>query len=172
VIDNMSSKKIIIAVLIILSTVLAQDLTKVFKTPENKLGLSAPADWDVLSLNDAADIQVGNIQKEQYLIVLSEEKTDMYGWNLKKHSYVTFGSLTAGLDDPKIKGPFEMEINDKPAIQYEIEGSTQGTRIVYLHTTVETDSAYNQLLAWTIRSKYSENKELLKDIVNTFSQTE
>ena len=64
-----------------------------------------------------------------------------------------------------------MEINEQPAIQYEIEGSTSGLRIVYLHTTVESDSAYNQLLAWTLRSKYSENKSLLKDVINTFTQT-
>ena len=162
----------IVILFVILSSIFAQDLNKVFKTPDNQLSISTPDDWDVLPLNDAADIQVGNVQKEQYLILISEEKLDMYGWNLKKHSYVTFGSLTAGLDDPKIKGPFEIEINRNPAIQYEIEGSTQGIRIVYLHTTVETDSAFNQLLSWTIRSKYSENKKILQDVVNTFRQSE
>jgi len=170
--ENMSSKTLIFVFLLIISIVFAQDFSKVFKTSDDELSLSVPGDWDVLPLNDAADIQVGNAAKEQYLILISEEKIDMYGWNLKKHSYVTFGNLTSGLDDPNIKGPFEIDINDNPAIQYEIEGSTQGIRIVYLHTTVETDSAFNQLLAWTVRSKYSENKKTLKDAVNTFSETE
>ena len=164
-------KLLMIAGFIVVSVLVAQDLTKVFKTADNQLQIKAPGDWDVLPLNDAADIQVGNEEKEQYFMLLSEKKIDMYGWNLKKHSYVTFGNLTGSLDEPKIKGPIELEINSRPAIQYEIEGSTQGLRLVYLHTTVETDSAFNQLLAWTLRSKYSENKDILLEVISTFGES-
>ena len=165
------NKLIFSAVLVFVSVLFAQELTKVFTASNGALRVTTPADWEEIVLNDAADIQAGNLQKEQYFILISEAKADLYGWNLKKHSYVTLGNLVAGLNDPQIKGPIEMEINEQPAIQYEIEGSTSGLRIVYLHTTVESDSAYNQLLAWTLRSKYSENKSLLKDVINTFTQT-
>lgn len=158
----------IMIVILFLYSLYAVELNQLFKTADDKFQVNVPDDWGILALNDAADIQVGNEYKEQYFILISEDKTDFYGWNLQKHSYVTLGNLVGGLNDPKVKGPFDLKVNDNPAIQYEIEGSTQGLRIVYLHTTVETDSAFNQLLAWTLRSKYNENKQILQDVINTF----
>src|SRR5204862_4915230 len=52
--------------------------------------IEVPEDWKKLNdLNDAAEIQAGNRSKEQYLIVLSENKSDLANFTLRKHHETT-----------------------------------------------------------------------------------
>ncbi|EKD27953.1 MAG: hypothetical protein ACD_79C00487G0003 [uncultured bacterium] len=143
---------------------------KPFTSTDGKIKLTVPNNWAEMQLNESAEVQLGFGAEEQYLIVLSENKEDMYGWNIQKHSLVTLGNLVSSLDDPIIKAPVELTIDNSKAIQYEIEGSSQGLRIVYIHTTVENENSFNQVLAWSIKSKYSSNKALLQNVVNSFQK--
>lgn len=141
---------------------------KVFKSSDGIFQLNIPLDWEYVELNEEAEVQVGNETEETYLILLTESKEDFFGWNLDKHSRITLGNLLASIDFPEIKGPVYYEINGDKAIQFEIQGSTSGLNICYVHTTVETKKNFNQILAWSLKSKYKEKEPILKHIVNSF----
>jgi hypothetical protein len=148
----------------------AQDAPKTIVASDKSSEVTVPSDWSTLQLNKTAEIQVGNEKTEAYLVVLNEPKADLYGWNLDKHSRVTLGRLLSGLAFPTVAGPKMITINGKPAVQYEIRGAMQGRNIVYLHTTIDADKHFTQILAWTLPSKADAVLPLLRQAIISFRE--
>lgn len=148
----------------------AADKTRVVVASDGKTQITVPTHWTALELNEAAEIQVGDEKDEAYLIVLNESKEDLNGWNLEKHSRVTLGSLLASLSFPTVSGPTAVKIGGSPAVQYEIRGSSGGTNVVYLHTTVDGPKHFSQILAWTLPSRVEKVRPQLVAAVNTFRE--
>lgn len=145
--------------------------TRRMQASDEKTEIVVPANWDVLELNDAAEIEVGNEKDEAYLIVLNELKDDLAGWNLDKHSRVTLGRLLSGLDNPAVTGPKSITINGSPAVQYEIKGAADGRNIVYIHTTIDGPKYFSQILAWTLASRAESVRPQLLKAVTTFRES-
>jgi hypothetical protein len=130
----------------------AQETEKTVLASDKKTQISVPSTWAALELNEAAEIQLGSEKDEAYLIVLNELKDDMYGWNLEKHSRVTLGSLLAKVSFPVVIGPKALTIGGRPAIQYEVRGASNNRNVIYIHTTVDGEKYFSQILAWTLPS--------------------
>ena len=134
--------------------------------------VTVPDNWKVLSdLNDEAIIEVGNTREENYLILLSDPKTDLdYDYTLEEHAELTRGFLEEGVSVNYLSPPKNILINGNFALQYEIKGVISGLDIVYLHTTVETDDYFHQMIAWTLESNYSRNESILQSAINSFQE--
>jgi hypothetical protein len=131
--------------------------------------LRVPRDWGKLKeLNDAAELQAGNKSKEQYVIVLSENKADFDNITLQKHHQATRDGMVAKMKNPSASGPVEVTIGGRPALQDEISGTQDGTNVVFLHTTVEGRESFHQILAWTLKSRWEQHKEKLHEVTRTF----
>lgn len=146
------------------------DGTEVAKSIDGKFQVTMPTGWSVQSeLNDAADIQVANPFKEGYLVVLSESKADFEKPTMEWHSETTRTGVLESLTDGQVTvGPKSLDINGKPAVQYEIRGMTDGLKVIYLHTTVDTGDHLHQILAWTLTSYYDDNRPILDSVINSF----
>jgi hypothetical protein len=135
--------------------------------------VTVPKDWSELKdLNDAAELQAGNRSKEQYVMVLSESKSDFDGMTLSQHHQLTRNAMLRKMTDPKASEPVEGTINGHNALQDEIGGTQDGVNIVFLHTTVEGDEKFHQILAWTSKSRWDEQKEKLREVTRTFRSEE
>lgn len=132
--------------------------------------LSVPAEWETMDLNDAADLQMGSEADEAYLIVLNEVKEDLSGWNLEKHSRVTLGRLLASVTMPTVTGPKSLTIDGHPAVQYEIRGGSHNRNVIYLHTTIDGERLFSQVLAWTLPSKVDTVKPQLVKAINSWRE--
>jgi hypothetical protein len=155
---------------LVLTTVSAQDgegQNHVF-SPDSSFSVVLPATFEPLSLNAVAQIQFGDTVGKSYFMAIVESKADLYGWNLTRHSMVTLAQAVGAIDFPELSGPTALEIGGYPAVQYELRGASQGTQIVYLHTTIDTPGAYAQLLAWSVRSQWPKNEARLRDILASF----
>jgi hypothetical protein len=53
-------------------------------------------------------------------------------------------------------------------MQDELSGTENGTNVVFLHTTVDDDDHFQQILAWTLKSRWQEQNQLLREITGTF----
>jgi hypothetical protein len=49
-----------------------------------------------------------------------------------------------------------------------VSGSQQGVSVVFLHTTLETGDHYYQILAWTLKPRWAQQKELLAEVTRSF----
>jgi hypothetical protein len=131
--------------------------------------LTVPKDWSELTeLNAAAELQAGNKLKEQCVMVLSENKADFKGMTLKKHHQLTRDAMLQKMTNATGTEPVEVTIDGQPALQDELSGTQEGMNIVFLHTTVEGEDGFHQILAWTSKSHWEDQKEILRAITESF----
>ena len=123
------------------------------------------------SLHDDAELEVSNIWEENYLVVLTESKLDFDDITVDEHSELTLGILLDSLGNARVeKGPKELEIHGRRALQYEVRGSIDGLRVVYLHTTVNGEDSFHQIVAWTLPSKFKENGPKMRKMIESFEE--
>lgn len=168
---NAAMRNCILAALVMLlaCAAVAQE-TKVVVASDKKSQIRVPQSWSVMELNEAAEIQVGNEKDEAYLIVLTELKDDMHGWNLERHSRVTLGQLLSNVAFPTITGPKSLKIGDSTAVQYEIRGASEDRNIVYIHTTIDGPKYFSQILAWTLPSRVEAVRPQLLEAITSFRE--
>lgn len=119
-----------------------------------------PGSWSMLTdLNDEADLQMGNKLKEAYCVVLTESKDDFAeGYSLEEFGEVTRQGLLSSLADATVEGPESMTLNDQAAIRYELVGTVDRVKIKYWHVVVDSESHFNQVLLWSLPSRFDRNR--------------
>ena len=140
---------------------------------DNGSRLSVPGRWEERGdLNAEANLQVADLRAEEYLIVISEPKSDFPGnWTFRNHADVTRQLLLDNLGTAaSVSSPSQLTINGRQAVQYEIRAEIQGLQVVYLHTTVDGANTYHQLLAWTLANRYPNNQSVLQTAIGSFQE--
>ncbi len=144
---------------------------KTIRSKDGAFELTVPAGWrEDLSLHEKSDLGASDPADELYVTILSESADDFVEMNLERHSQTTRSILLSGLKSPAASGPRKLVIDGQPALEYEIRGASENTRICYLHTTVELGQQYHQILAWTLLSRCERNKPLLRQVTASFRQ--
>lgn len=143
----------------------------VIRSTDGKIQVSVPPSWkSTTELNDKADLQVTDSANGMYMIILTDNKADYSDMDLSKHSVGTLDKLTSGMTYSNKTGPTSLTINGNSGVQYEVRGEIKNLNVVYLHTTIETPLHYQQIVAWTLQSKYTEQESMLKDIIQSFRE--
>lgn len=135
--------------------------------PDSKLFLNMPSHWsEIKDLNEEASLSMGNLFREEYLIVIAEVKAD-YDGSLTDYSNLTVSSMTDSIENPTTKEPLSLSINGLPAIQQEFSGSIDRTKIAYLHTSIEGAEHYYQIIGWTIPSRKATAFKVIQDVIDS-----
>lgn len=162
--------------MIVIFIALACNMTKrepvVVKSNDGKYQLTTPGDWiKETSLNSKADIQVSKRREELYVIVLSESKKDFGSkFTLEDFTKVVRTQMMGTVSDKEATEPVSVTVSGNSAKQYELSGTVSGIKAKYIHTTVETKDAFHQVLAWTLSSRFTQNKSKLLEVVNSFKE--
>ena len=128
-----------------------------------------PASWSLKSgLNDQADLQMGNLFKEAYTIIISENKMDFNDISMEEHSNLTRSMLQRGLKDYQQSSPELLDMGDIQGLRYQLTGSMDGINLVYWHVTLETENHYHQMILWSLKSKFSDNVPDFDSVVHSF----
>jgi hypothetical protein len=138
----------------------------------NQFQITKPGSWVVMNrLQDGADIEIGNIFKEAYLIVFSESKLDFDDWDAADYSATTRGFIKESLSEyTEVSGPSAVTVGDLKGIQYEIIGSLDQIKLKYLHTTLESREHFHQIVAWSLLSKYDSNLSDYQSTILSFEE--
>jgi hypothetical protein len=64
--------------------------------------------------------------------------------------------------------PVALTIDGHPAMQDELSGTENNTNVVFPHTTVDDGDHFQQILAWTLKSRWEEQNQSLHEIAGTF----
>ncbi|MEL6332880.1 MAG: hypothetical protein AAFQ76_09850, partial [Cyanobacteria bacterium J06626_26] len=62
-------------------------------------------------------------------------------------------------------------LNGMNALQYEVQGRVDNQPVMYLHTTVEGQTNYYQVVAWTTVENYGAAKDELQTVIQSFRGT-
>jgi hypothetical protein len=132
--------------------------------------LELPDGWrQAQDLNETASIEAINSLHGRHVIVISDAIEDFVPeMTVYEHSVNTRSELTGNIQLISCSGPERRMIGGFDALQYEIEGFFQQTRIKYLHTTIAGHRAFHQVLAWATHSRY--DRESFDRLLSGFSE--
>jgi hypothetical protein len=132
--------------------------------------LELPVGWrQAHDLNETASIEAVNSLHGRHVIVISDSVEDFVPeMTVYEHSTNTRSELTGSIQLISCTGPERRVIGGFDALQYEIEGFFQQTRIKYLHTTIAGRRAFHQILAWATYSRY--DRDSFERLLNGFSE--
>ncbi|HJZ69589.1 MAG TPA: hypothetical protein VKF81_15800 [Blastocatellia bacterium] len=144
---------------------------QVIISSDGQYQIQVPTGWkQTTNLHEKAGLQAEDRLHEMYIIVLSESKSDFEDMNLDKHSQITSEQLINNLSSTETSTPTRLVINGNPALQYVVSGTISNVKVTYLHTTVETAKSFNQVLAWTLRSRFEQNRAALQNVAQSFKE--
>ena len=163
----------LISVMALLSGLVACDfLSKEPKRVEffdESFSVLMPASWSLKSgLNDQADLQMGNLFKEAYTIIISENKMDFDDISMEEHSNLTRSMLQSGLKGYQESSPEPLNMGNIQGLRYQLMGSMDGINLVYWHVTLETENHYHQMILWSLKSKFSDNVPDFDSVIHSF----
>jgi hypothetical protein len=132
--------------------------------------LELPDGWRrAHDLNETASIEAVNSLYGRHVIVISDAVEDFVPeMTVLEHSANTRNELTGNIQLISCSGPQRRTVGGYDALQYEIEGFFQQTRIKYLHTTIAGERAYHQVLGWATSSRY--DRDSFERLLNGFSE--
>jgi hypothetical protein len=142
---------------------------KEIASDDGKLKVAVPGTWTKLpELNKQATLQVGDKSKQMYLVVITDAKADLENMTLEKHHDVTRDRMFQKMKNASATEPVPLTIDGHPALQDELTGAEKGTSVVFLHTTVDDGDHFQQILAWTLKSRWQKHGQLLREITASF----
>ena len=142
---------------------------KEIASDEGKIRVTVPGTWTKLpELNKQASLQVGNKSKEVYLILITDTKADLDNFTLEKHHQQTRDRMLQKMKHASATQSVSLTIDGHPALQDELTGTEKRTNVVFLHTTVEDGDHFQQILAWTLKSRWQKQNQLLREVTASF----
>lgn len=119
------------------------------------------------SLHNRADLEAYHPEQNMYLVVLGEPHSAVDDRPLEDQAAAYLRLLQGGLDGTT-NGETQtdvQEVNGFPAIQYQVQGEVLGRSVTYLHTTVDMDDHYYQVVIWTPEDRFSANADAMEEMV-------
>lgn len=144
--------------------------TKEVVDPDSVVSLEIPAGWASVDLgNSDASLTFGDPQEDAFVMVIVEDKADMFGWNLAKMSHVTVAQTVAAMDFPEVEPPTYFELDGSDAVRWDLRGATSGAQVRFAKIAVDGPSAYIQLIGWTGLSAWEEKGPVVEGILRSAS---
>lgn len=143
---------------------------KTFTSEDGSLQLVASDDWKTNNtLNEQAMLQIANLAKDKYLIIIDESKIDFAdNTTISDYASLVIEGLEGTAENVSVSEPTEVTINNNPALQYEFHGEVDKVKISFNVTVIKTPDSFYQVLAWSLQSSFDEHKEEFKSIISTF----
>jgi len=159
----------------LLITVMGLSACDLMSSPEritfldNQFAVTKPASWSLRDdLNDEADLQMANLFKEAYMVVLSESKEDFDDITLEEHGDLTKSLMKDGLENYQESKPEYIGGNKYKTMRHIISGQTEGLDIIYWHVTIETKEHFHQMLFWSLASTFEKNADTYTSVIQSF----
>jgi hypothetical protein len=144
---------------------------RTMKSETGAVSVTVPSSWrGELALNEEADIQASDVATESYVAVFVEPKSDFPAdTTIIEYTQVSRGNVLASLTGgSQPQAATRLKVNGMPAIRSHLVGAIEGEQVAYLHTVIETPTRYVQVVTWTLRSNWEQNRETLNRIAGSF----
>jgi hypothetical protein len=147
---------------------------KAITSDDGTLRVTVTGMWTKMSgLNKQASLQVGDKSARMFLIVITDAKADVPNLTLETHHQLTRDRMLQKMKNASASQPVSLTIDGHAALQDELTGTEKGPTLfhekwVFLHTTVDDGDHFQQILAWTLKSRWQQQNKLLREITETF----
>ncbi|MCR2804152.1 RDD family protein [Paenibacillus soyae] len=139
-----------------------------FLSLDGKFQVTADDSWSLQDdLHDEADLSIGNMFAEKYMVVLTQPKSDFDAdFTLDDFSGQVVNSFAEGRALPIVPYPFDGGMYKSE--QFTFVENVDGYSVTYLVTSIETEEHYHQVIVWTLAEKYERLKQELTELIASF----
>ena len=143
-------------------------------SPDQRIQIVVPGGWTVdKTLNDIAVIQASNRLSEMYVIVIVEGKEDFAeGATLDYFASLSRNGLAENVTGEQSTEPVPLQVSGHSAMEYQMEGSVDNINIKYICTVIETPTHFYQIFTWTLPSRFEQNRETLRGVMQSFKEVQ
>jgi hypothetical protein len=141
------------------------------KSEDGTVQIVLPKGWISAKLDGPGKIQARCFGKNAFALVVSEAKADF----AKVDSIDGYAKLVLDIEakktvmpDREVGPPRKLQVNGKDALQYEVRGSLNNIRLIFVKTYIESGSHWNQVSQWTTPSHIDEARPDFDAIVKSF----
>ncbi len=89
---------------------------------------------------------------------------------LDEYVELTSKDMEKSATDANVSETKSFTINGYPAKQFEVSGTVEKVKARWIYTFIDAPKNYHRILAWTLTSKFEENKPVLLDVINSFKE--
>src|SRR5438105_11109326 len=105
---------------------------------DSKLKITTSGFWvKRTDLNPQAALQAANKAEEMYVMVIGDAKSTVPDMTLQQHHQLTRDHMMQKMTNASTTVPISTTIDGHPALQDQVNGTTQGANLIFLHTTVD-----------------------------------
>jgi hypothetical protein len=145
--------------------------TKVVTSRDQKSQLTVPVAWQDVPAsfkNEVAEIQLGDLVREQYIMVITDSVGDFidFGGFLD----ATRENARAMVTGADIGEQHTLTVGGLNAVQYEVGGTVEGIKVVFWFTMVEGKRGFYQVLGWTLPSRRTDAEPIIKKAIESFRE--
>ena len=118
---------------------------------------------------------VGVVRADQWdkkTTITTDETMQLPNMTLQQHHQLTRDHMLQRMENSSAADPVSVTIDGHPALQDEVSGTQSRTPLTFLHTTVDEGDSFQQVLAWTLKSRWHKHNEELRSVTNSFHSEE
>ncbi len=144
-----------------------------FPSKRGAFQIAAPDNWiEFPGLYDDVDLAVGAVSEDFLVIGFTESRDNVTGMDAAQYSELGRAPLMRTFHDPEIQRTEIRSIAGYEAIQYRIIGvfKKKNRSITYLHTVLEGDDAFYQVVVWTDSRNFEAEENLINYIMMRFEE--
>jgi Domain of unknown function (DUF4190) len=146
---------------------------KEIASDDGKLKFTSSGFWvKRTDLNKRAALQASRKDKELYAMVITDPKATVADMTLEQHHQTTRDHMLKQMSNSSATTTVPVTIDGHSALQDELTGTQHGSNVVFLHTTVDAGDSFQQILAWTLKSRWAANRSELADITKSLHSEE
>jgi hypothetical protein len=113
-------------------------------------------------------MQVANKREDMYLVVFTDAKSAAGRMTLEQRHQTARDRKLQNMQNASATQAVSLTVDGHAALQDEVSGTQQRTNLVFLHTTVDDGDYFQQIVAWTTKSRWPKQNQELRDISNSF----
>jgi hypothetical protein len=145
-------------------------LSQTVISEDGRLRMKVPSSWvESDRLLEGADLQAEHEFEDLYVVVVRQSTIDFApSVDLRRFARIAREGIMDSLEDGRLtRGPVDITVGGRPAVQAELEGTLDGVRIVYVHTSIQAPDGFVEVIAWTVPSLIEETRGLLQEITES-----
>ena len=138
---------------------------------DNSCKISIPASWvENPKLKEDAVIVANDSGQNQFVMILRDGKQDYTG-NLADYAREATDRMLKKLTSSQTGLRGSTSVQGRSAIQEAVHGEINHLRISYFITYIEGETAFYQVICWSLESKETGTKPIFEKIANSFRET-
>lgn len=142
---------------------------KEITSDDGKMKITTSGFWvKRTDLNKEAPLQAACPKNEMYVMVMNDPKSNLGDMTLEQRHQAATNDKLHKMTNSSASPSAPLTIDGHPALQDEVTGTQNGTNLSFLHTTIDEEDSFEQVIAWTLKSHWASSEAELREITNSF----